>query len=129
MASALVFHGPGFVDDHTHLLRVAAGVPTPWKPGDPDSIAAYHRSLSTSRATPMDPIGDPLDMARLDHQLMEGLTRMANAGVVQITEAGIHDWGYLDVLRRRREQRTVAVPRAAARRQRPGGRGHARADG
>lgn len=98
----MAFNGPGFVDHHTHLLRVAAQVKPPYDYTSTESIAAYHRNLFFSGANPMDPVGDVLD-ERLDAQLMAGLTRAAELGICQITEAGMHDWEYLDTLLRRRE--------------------------
>ncbi len=98
----MAFNGPGFVDHHTHLLRVAAQVKPPYDFTTPESIAAYHRGLFASGFNPMDAVGDKLD-ERLDAQLMAGLTRAADLGICQITEAGMHDWEYLDTLLRRRE--------------------------
>lgn len=100
----MAFTGPGFVDHHTHLLRVAAGVKPPYDYTSPDSIAAYHRALFARGDTPMSSIGDDLDIARLDAQLMAGLEHAASVGLVQITEAGMHDWAYFDALQRRREE-------------------------
>lgn len=98
----MAFNGPGFNDQHSHLLRVSARVPVPWTPGDPKSIAAYHRNLSASGYNPMDAVGDKVD-ERLDAQLMAGLTKAAELGICQITEAGMHDWAYFDTLMARRE--------------------------
>ena len=98
----MAFNGPGFVDHHTHLLRVAAGVKPPYDYTSPESIAAYHRSLAASGYNPMDAIGDKTD-ERLDAQLMAFLTRAADLGICQITEAGMHDWRYLDTLQHRRD--------------------------
>jgi predicted amidohydrolase YtcJ len=98
----MAFNGPGFVDHHTHLLRVAAQVRPPYDFTSSESIAAYHRGLFASGVNPMDAIGDKVD-ERLDAQLMAGLTRAAELGICQVTEAGMHDWEYLDTLLRRRE--------------------------
>lgn len=98
----MAFNGPGFVDHHTHLLRVSARIKPPYDVRDPDSIAAYHRNLRTAGLNPMSSVGDPVD-ERLDAQLMAGLTQAADVGLCQITEAGMHDWEYLDTLLRRRE--------------------------
>jgi len=98
----MAFNGPGFVDHHTHLLRVAAGVKPSYDFTDPASIATYHRGLAASGYTPMDAIGDRID-ERIDAQLMSGLTRAADLGICQVTEAGMHDWRYLDTLRHRRD--------------------------
>ena len=42
-------------------------------------------------------------MERLDAELMAGLEHAASLGLVQITEAGMHDWAYYDSLLARRE--------------------------
>ncbi len=98
----MAFNGPGFVDHHTHLLRVAAQVKPPYDFTSPESIAAYHRNLAASGFNPMDAVGDKVD-ERLDAQLMAALTGAADLGICQVTEAGMHDWVYLDTLRRRRD--------------------------
>ncbi|HUR78358.1 MAG TPA: amidohydrolase family protein [Acidimicrobiales bacterium] len=98
----MAFNGPGFVDHHTHLLRVAAQVKPPYDFTSKESIGQYHRSLLAGGLNPMDAVGDVLD-ERLDAQLMAGLSRAAELGICQITEAGMHDWEYLDTLMRRRE--------------------------
>jgi predicted amidohydrolase YtcJ len=98
----VAFNGPGFVDHHTHLLRVSAGVKPPYDYTSSESIAQYHRSLVAAGKTPMDASSEWLD-ERLDAQLMAGLTRAAELGICQITEAGMHDWEYFDTLLRRRE--------------------------
>ena len=98
----MAFNGPGFVDHHTHLLRVAARVKPPYDFTSSASIAAYHRNLAASGYNPMDAVGDKVD-ERLDAQLMAGLTEAAELGICQVTEAGMHDWVYLDTLRRRRD--------------------------
>ncbi len=98
----MAFNGPGFVDHHTHLLRVSAQVTPSYDYTSLESLAAYHRSLAASGYNPMDAVGDAVD-ERLDAQLMAGLSRAAELGICQVTEAGIHDWVYLDTLLRRRE--------------------------
>jgi predicted amidohydrolase YtcJ len=104
----MAFNGPGFVDHHTHLLRVSAQVKPPYDYTSKESIAAYHRSLQASGQNPMDHVGDKVD-ERLDAQLMAGLTQAAELGICQITEAGMHDWVYLDTLQRRRDQDRLPV--------------------
>ncbi|MEY2399777.1 MAG: hypothetical protein QOJ00_2951 [Actinomycetota bacterium] len=98
----MAFNGPGFVDHHTHLLRVSAQIQPPYDYTSVESIAAYHRGLAASGYNPMDAVGDDVD-ERLDAQLMAGLSRASDLGLCQITEAGMHDWVYLDTLLRRRE--------------------------
>jgi len=99
----MAFTGPGFVDHHTHLLRVAAGVKPPYDYTSPESIAQYHRALSARGTTPMDSVGDEIDVERLDAQMMGALEHASSLGLVQLTEAGMHDWAYYDALQRRRE--------------------------
>jgi predicted amidohydrolase YtcJ len=96
----VTWEGPGFVDHHTHLLRVAAGRPPACAdPADPDAVTAYHRGVSERWSTPMDELERPLQVDdRLRGGLERGLTRAAEAGLVEITEAGMHDWGYLEAL-------------------------------
>ncbi|MBA3956752.1 MAG: hypothetical protein H0X58_08835, partial [Acidimicrobiia bacterium] len=49
------WEGPGFVDHHAHLLRMAAGRPPMCgDPSDPEGVLAYHRRISERWSTPMD---------------------------------------------------------------------------
>jgi len=103
------YSGPGFVDHHTHLLRVAAGDFPPYDVRDPESVAAYHRSIASRWSTPLDelrPLGPHPD---LPGALEAGLQRAADAGLVEITEAGMTDFKYLDALLDRRERGLLPV--------------------
>ena len=96
---------PGFVDHHTHLLRVAAGVDLPCDATDPSSVADYHRRISERWSTPMDEPERPLTVDdALRGQLERALDRAAELGLAQVTEAGMHDWAYLDALRDLRQR-------------------------
>lgn len=100
----MAWTGPGFVDHHAHLLRVAAREPAPYDVSEPGSIAEYHRSIAARWSTPMDelrPLGERPD---LPGTLERGLQQAADLGIVQITEAGMTDWGYLAALQERRER-------------------------
>ena len=88
---------PGFVDHHAHLLRVAHPSTPPRRY---ESITAFHRSVAERWSTPMDELDQPLaptDQLRGD--LERALTEARRLGLVQITEAGMTDWAYLDALR------------------------------
>ena len=103
------WEGPGFVDHHTHLLRVAAGDLPPYDLADPGSIASYHRSLATRGLTPMDVVSPPPAQADLAASLFRGLKRAHQLGIVQLTEAGMTDWAYLDALRVLRDRGDLPV--------------------
>ncbi len=94
------WEGPGFVDHHAHLLRVAAGRPPACgDPSDPEAVADHHRRLQERSSTPMDERERPLDVDdELRGALERGLAGAAEVGLVEVTEAGMHDWGYLEAL-------------------------------
>ncbi|MBA3654417.1 MAG: amidohydrolase family protein [Actinobacteria bacterium] len=103
--------GPGFVDHHTHFLRVIAGEMGPCDVADPTEVERYHRRVSERWSTPMDdddrpPIPEHRDFPAV---LESGLLSAAQLGLVQITEAGMHDWAYLDALQVARD-RAEALP-------------------
>ena len=88
---------PGFVDHHTHCLYMAH----PARPARRfESTQAFHRNVAERDTTPMDEEYEPLSQS---HALRGGLERMLHEardlGLVQITEAGMRDWAYLDALR------------------------------
>jgi predicted amidohydrolase YtcJ len=105
----VTWEGPGFVDHHAHLLRVAAGDVPPYDLGDPESIVAFHRGLSVRGLTPMDVIAPVPDQPDLAKALFNGLKRAHEAGLVQITEAGMTDWAHLDALRVLRDRGDLPV--------------------
>jgi predicted amidohydrolase YtcJ len=101
---------PGFVDHHTHLLRVAAGVLMPCDVTDPSSVEAYHRRVAERWSTPMDEAVQPLTVDdHLRGQLERGLARAAEVGLVEIAETGMSDWAYLDALRDLRVRGPLSV--------------------
>lgn len=101
----------GFVDHHTHLLRVSAGVePAYCDATDPEAVAAWHRLVVGRWSTPMDEPDPPLTVDdHLRGQLERGLDRAAALGLVQVTEAGMTDWAYLEALLALRARGPLAV--------------------
>lgn len=105
----MTWEGPGFVDHHVHLLRVAAEDWSNYDLTDPASIAAFHRSVASKGSTPMDehaPLGERQDLPGM---LERGLQQAAGLGLVQVTEAGMTDWRYLDALLDRREKGVLPI--------------------
>jgi len=105
----MTWEGPGFVDHHVHLLRVAAEDWSNYDLSDPESIADWHRSVATKGSTPMDehaPLGPRQDLPGM---LERGLQKAAELGLVQVTEAGMTDWAYLDALVDRRERGVLPI--------------------
>lgn len=105
------WEGPGFVDHHAHLLRMAAGRPPMCgDPSDPEGVQAYHRRVSDRWSTPMDEPEQPLEIDdALRGNLERGLAWAAELGVVEVTEAGMHDWAYLEALLALRQRGPLAV--------------------
>src|SRR5918997_5535392 len=95
----MTWEGPGFVDAHAHLLRVASGVPAPFDPADKAAVAAWHRRVSERWSTPMDEEEPPVPVDdRLRGSLERALDQARAVGLVEITEAGLRDWGVLEAL-------------------------------
>ena len=94
------WEGPGFVDNHAHLLRMAAGRPPACgDPSDTEAVLAHHRRVSERWSTPMDEPERPLEVHDgVRGGLERGLAWAASLGLVEVTEAGMHDWGYLQAL-------------------------------
>ena len=93
----MTYEAPGFVDHHTHLLRVSHGS-TPARRYE--SVTAFHRAVAERWSTPMDELDKPLEVTdELRGDLERGLNEARRLGLVQITEAGMTDWAYLDALR------------------------------
>jgi predicted amidohydrolase YtcJ len=107
----VTWEGPGFVDHHTHLLRVSAGVEPPWcDPGDAAAVARWHHEVAGRWSTPMDEPDPPLTVDdALRGRLERGLDRAAGVGLVEVTEAGMTDWAYLEALLALRARGPLAV--------------------
>ncbi len=105
----MTWEGPGFVDHHVHLLRVAADDWSNYDLKDPESIAAWHRSVANRGSTPMDEHGPLGQREDLPGMLERGLQRAADLGLVEVTEAGMTDWAYLDALVNRRERGVLPI--------------------
>ena len=104
------WEGPGFVDRHSHLLRVAAGRMAACDPSDPEGVQTYHRRVSERWSTPMDEPEQPVTLDDgLRGALERALDRAAAVGLVEITEAGMHDWSYLEALLALRARGPLAV--------------------
>lgn len=107
----MAWEGPGFVDHHTHLLRVAAGVRPCYDPTSGETIAEYHHAVARRGSSPMDEPPEPMpgDPATLGARLEAGLRSAAADGLVEITEAGMREWAYFDALRRLRDDGPLPV--------------------
>lgn len=94
------WEGPGFVDHHAHLLVVSTGrAPGCCQGTTKDEIAAWHHLVSDRWSTPMDQPVQPLELHDGTRGALErGLHRARELGLVQVTEAGMEDWGYLEAL-------------------------------
>jgi predicted amidohydrolase YtcJ len=90
-------------------LRVAAGDVSPCDVTDPESVAAYHRSLAVRGLTPMDDARPAPELPDLGAALKAGLEGAAALGLVAVTEAGMSDWAYLDSLRVLRDRDDLPI--------------------
>ena len=92
--------GAGFVDHHAHLLQTSVGRLHPYCAGhDLDAVAAWHRLVLSRWSTPMDEPVEPLEIHDGTRGALErGLHHARSLGLVQVTEAGMDDWGYLEAL-------------------------------
>jgi predicted amidohydrolase YtcJ len=86
----------GFVDLHTHLLRVAAKCAPAWRTRD--GIADYHRRIAEAGSSPMDQPPEPVGVDDLPTALHKGLQEAADLGLVEVWEAGMSDPTHLDAL-------------------------------
>jgi predicted amidohydrolase YtcJ len=101
------YEAPGFVDHHTHLLRVSH--PSVYGRRH-ESITAFHRDVQERGSTPMDELEKPLVVDdELRGDLERGLNEARELGLVEITEAGMVDWAYLDALRDLRQRDVLPV--------------------
>jgi predicted amidohydrolase YtcJ len=96
------WEGPGFVDHHAHLLQAAAGRVPAHCGGGADNLAstaAWHRLVADRGSTPMDEPVQPLEVHDgLRGALERALNHARTLGIVQLTEAGMDDWAYLEAL-------------------------------
>jgi predicted amidohydrolase YtcJ len=102
----VTFIGPGFVDHHAHALRFMTGAPAPW--GDPSGVRQFHIDCVEHGISPVDvadTTGDA-DLVTLTHKTLRGA---AQSGIVELWEAGIRDWSYLDALLELRESAPLPV--------------------
>ena len=103
----MAWRGPGFVDHHTHLLRVAAGVPPAWSDS---GVAQFHRDVADRGSTPMDePLAELPPRRQLIDRFAEKLEWARSLGLVEIWEAGLADWEELHALRELRERGPLPV--------------------
>jgi predicted amidohydrolase YtcJ len=101
------YEAPGFVDHHTHLLRVSH--PSVYGRRH-ESVTAFHRDVQERGSTPMDELEKPLVVDdELRGDLERGLHEARRLGLVEITEAGMIDWAYLDALRDLRQRDVLPV--------------------
>ena len=102
----MTWTGPGFVDHHTHFLRVAAGELGPCDTTDPEAVHRYHHRIADRWSTPMDDDDRPPLPQHKDFPavLEAGLLEAAKLGIVELTEAGMHNWAYLDALQVARDR-------------------------
>lgn len=109
----MAWEGPGFVDHHAHLLRVAAGRARPYCEdgvADPVRTAAWHRLVAEHDSTPMDEPVEPLEVHDgLRGALERALVHARSLGIVQLTEAGMDDWAYLEALLALRARQPLPV--------------------
>lgn len=103
------WEGPGFVDHHTHLLRVAAGVRPCYDLAQSGSITDWHKQVASRGSTPMDEPPEPIQVEDLDGALEVALRQAARLGLVQVTEAGLRDWSHFDALLRLRDDGPLPV--------------------
>jgi predicted amidohydrolase YtcJ len=94
----VTWEGPGFVDHHTHLLRVSVGAKGACDYSNPAELAAYHHAIFDDGSTPMDQPPEPATADDLPAAIEAGLAKAAALGLVEITEAGMTDWAHFEAL-------------------------------
>lgn len=86
------WEGPGFVDRHSHLLQHALG-------RLPLATEAELRRIADRWSTPLDEPVPPLEVHDgVRGALERALVRAREVGLVEVTEAGIDSWAYLEAL-------------------------------
>lgn len=106
------FVAPGFRDQHTHLLEVAAGGGTAedyrpaWEGYDPDAAFEGRRRVGQRHVDLHERGGNPMDECRhspvtdeLKNNLLVMQDEVASQGLSTVVEAGLHDLGVWDALR------------------------------
>jgi predicted amidohydrolase YtcJ len=101
------FECPGFVDFHTHLLRTCSGTAPPW--GEVSGVRSFHEACCEAGTTPVDDLEWVEDLEGFPARLLAGLSDARALGLVEIWEAGMRDWAYLEALLTLRE-RDVQLP-------------------
>ncbi len=87
----------GFVDHHTHLLRVATETASPCDYTDPSAIAEYHRRIAAAGSTPMDEPPGPVGAANVAGAIAGWLTRAGRLGLVGMGERVRLLGGHFDI--------------------------------
>src|SRR5262249_38959345 len=104
--SGMTYIGPGFVDYHSHLLRTSSGTAPPW--GVPAGVRSYHEHCAAMGMTPVDALEEP-EVDGLPGRLFAGLRQAAGYGLVEVWEAGVRHWAFLDALAGLREKGPLPV--------------------
>ncbi|MFI0482995.1 amidohydrolase [Actinomadura sp. 9N215] len=105
------FVGPGFRDQHTHLIQVALGGAGPeayrpvWKPYDEDEAfearrrtGQRHVDIHARGETPVDECAHSPVTEKMKNDLLVMQEEVARQGVSTVVEAGLRDLGALDAL-------------------------------
>ncbi|MGH3241707.1 MAG: amidohydrolase [Spirillospora sp.] len=105
------FVGPGFRDQHTHLLQVAQGGAAPeayrpvWTPYDEDAAfearrrtGQRHVDIHARGETPVDQGAHSPVTEKLKNDLLVMQEEVAKQGISTVVEAGLRDLGVLDAL-------------------------------
>jgi len=88
------WRGPGFVDHHARLLQKSVG-----RGLHVDDVAAWHHLVLDRWSTPLDEPVEPLPLHDGTRGAIErGLHQAREVGIVELTEAGMDDWNYLEAL-------------------------------
>lgn len=97
--------GPGFVDCHSHLISVAAGEHAH---GRGLEMREYHRHIADRGISPLE---DPHDYDNddLDGSILRALEHARSLGIVEIHDAALGHWDYLEALQRLRSARDLPL--------------------
>ena len=97
---------PGFVDYHTHLVRIAAGGMPSFAAVD---VRGFHEGLAAEGTTPMDGVSEPVATDGLAERVAAALARARARGLVEIWEAGLDEPACLRALFALREANALDV--------------------